>query len=72
MTTLKSRRLFDIPVSTMVTALVIFGVIMIGSAGGWVYDSQHITLSRLMIGFVIVYVIWICPFRFFRIFAIPV
>lgn len=79
MTTLKSRRLFDIPVSIMVTALILFGVIMIGSAGGWVYDSQHITLSRLMIrqlagfaiGCVFVYVIWICPYRFFRILAIP-
>ena len=79
MNTQKSRRLFDIPVSIMVTALVLFGIIMIGSAGGWVYDSRHISLSRLMvrqlIGFVlgcgIVYLIWICPYRFFKALAIP-
>jgi len=79
MTTQRSRRLFDIPVFAMVTALVVFGIIMIGSAGGWVYDSGNISLSRLMVrqllgylfGCGVIYILWICPYRFFRIFAIP-
>ena len=42
-------RHMDILVLVLVTILVLFGTVMIGSANGWVYDSENFTLDGLMV-----------------------
>ena len=35
----------DVPVFMLVTVLVLFGTIMIGSANGWVYNGENFDLD---------------------------
>lgn len=69
----------DIPVLLFVTALVLFGTIMIGSANGWVYNSEHFSLDSLMIkqligygvGILTIVFIMLCDYSFLKLVAIP-
>ena len=69
----------DVPVFLLVTVMVFFGTVMIGSANGWVYNSENFTLDGLMIKQLIGYVlgliaitfIMICDYSFLKMLAIP-
>ncbi len=64
----------------LVSLLVLSGTIMIGSANGWVYDSQNFQLDSLMtkqlfgfgIGVIIVSVIMLCDFKFIKFMSWPI
>lgn len=70
---------FDGLVLLLVTILVFFGTVMIGSANGWVYDSEHFSLDSLMIkqligyvlGLVAIMLIMLCDYSFLKMVAIP-
>ena len=72
-------RYLDVPVFLLVTALVLFGTVMIGSANGWVYNSEHFTLDAYMvrqligyvIGLLVILFIMICDYSFLKLMAIP-
>ena len=69
----------DWPVFLLVTALVFFGTIMIGSANGWVYNREAFSLDGLMIkqligyslGLIVIAFIMICDYSFLKTMAIP-
>ena len=69
----------DMPVFLLVTCLVLFGTVMIGSANGWVYDSSNFYLDSLMIkqligyglGLVSIALIMMCDYAFLKLAAIP-
>ncbi len=70
---------FDGWVLLLVTILVLFGTVMIGSANGWVYDSEHFFLDSLMIkqligyvlGLIAILLIMLCDYSFLKMIAIP-
>lgn len=72
-------RYLDVPVFLLVTVLVLFGTVMIGSANGWVYDSENFTLDSLMtkqligygLGLIAVFCIMLCDYSFLKMMAIP-
>ena len=72
-------RHMDILVLVLVTILVLFGTVMIGSANGWVYDSENFTLDGLMVrqligyglGLVFIACIQICDYSLIKIVAVP-
>jgi rod shape determining protein RodA len=63
----------------VVTLLVIGGTVVIGSANGWVFDSENFSLDTLMVrqimgyglGLIAIFIIMICDFRFIKDIAIP-
>ncbi|MCF0136508.1 MAG: hypothetical protein HUJ69_08830, partial [Lachnospiraceae bacterium] len=69
----------DLVLLIMVSVLVLFGCIMIGSANGWIYNPEAPELDSLMIkqffglmlGFSIIYILWKCNGTIFRSAAIP-
>ena len=69
----------DWPVFLLVTALVFFGTIMIGSANGWVYSREAFFLDGLMIkqligytlGLLVIVFILVCDYSFLKVMAIP-
>lgn len=75
----ESFKYLDVPVFLLVTMLVLFGTVMIGSANGWVYHSENFTLDSLMVkqllgyalGLVAVALIMICDYSFLKAIAIP-
>lgn len=70
---------FDLVIFIMMSVLVFFGILMIGSADGWVLDPDHLTLDRLMvrqfIGYVlgtgVIMLIWFCPYDLIKQLSIP-
>lgn len=70
---------FDGWVLLLVTILVLFGTVMIGSANGWVYDSERFFLDSLMIkqligyvlGLIAILLIMLCDYSFLKMIAIP-
>lgn len=75
----ENLKYLDVPVFMLVTVLVLFGTIMIGSANGWVYSSEHFTLDSLMIkqligyglGLFVIVLIMICDYSFLKLMAVP-
>ena len=69
----------DVPVCSLVTIMVFFGIIMIGSANGWVYSSEEFYLDGLMIkqligyglGLVVIAFLMICDYSFLKLMAVP-
>ena len=63
----------------LVSLLVLSGTIMVGSANGWVYDSQHFQLDSLMtkqlfgfgIGVLGIFVIMLCDFKLVKFMSWP-
>ncbi|HCA33606.1 MAG TPA: hypothetical protein DEP00_00395, partial [Lachnospiraceae bacterium] len=80
MSRLQNFQHLDWYIIVFVTVLTLFGVVMIGSADGWVYDQQHFYLEPLMvrqligfgIGIFIIIVILMLPYRWLKAAAIPV
>lgn len=72
-------KFLDAPIIILVTVLVLFGTVMIGSANGWVYDSENFALDSLMIkqligyglGLVAIVLIMMCDYSFLKAMAIP-
>ena len=75
----ENLKYLDVPVFMLVTVLVLFGTIMIGSANGWVYSSERFTLDSLMIkqligyglGLFVIVLIMICDYSFLKLMAVP-
>jgi len=69
----------DVPVFMLVTVLVLFGTIMIGSANGWVYNGENFDLDGLMVkqligyglGLAVIAFIMVCDYSFLKLMAIP-
>ena len=63
----------------LVTVLVLFGTIMIGSANGWVYNGENFDLDGLMVkqligyglGLAVIAFIMVCDYSFLKLMAIP-
>ena len=76
---LQNFRYIDGFLLLLVTLLVAGGTIIIGSANGWVYDSEHFSLDHLMVrqllgyglGLAAIAVIMVCDLRFIKWMAVP-
>ena len=59
--------------------LILFGIIMIGSADGWVYDPRSFDIDPLMIrqfvglliGLVLIFLIQHCSYDVLKLLAVP-
>lgn len=69
----------DFPLLIMMSGLVLFGIIMIGSADGWVYDPKHVVPDTLMLkqiaGFIIgsgaIIILWKIPYDLIKVSVVP-
>ena len=75
----ENYKYMDWPVFLLVTALVFWGTVMIGSANGWVYNRDAFSLDGLMIkqligyslGLFVIAFIMVCDYSFLKVMAIP-
>lgn len=72
-------RYLDIPVLLLVTILVLLGTVIIGSANGWVFNSEDFSLDHLMVrqllgyglGLFLIFIIMLCDLRFIKWVVVP-
>ena len=75
----ENYKYLDVPVVLLVTTLVFFGLIMIGSANGWIYNNEAFSLDGLMVkqligymlGLLVIAFIMICDYSFLKLMAVP-